>query len=182
MRTALVEPGYCSSIRCKADCADAAVHRLDEARILHVIEFRCHLAYLNGVSSPSHMSFRLLSRLPISRLLPWSFGSTFWKSAHRQNARVRSSAVKLVRGINVHSHFAHGAEGKLIAAFLQLFIQLAELLEDGVSIIFADVIGSLPYVLGETQKSLGDAGSCDGMSGASSMAFRTLRGLRPSTA
>jgi len=67
-----------------------------------------------------------------------------------------------VRGINVHSHFAHGAEGKLIAAFLQLFIQLAELLEDGVSIIFADVIGSLPYVLGETQKSLGDAGSCDG--------------------
>ena len=64
-------------------------------------------------------------------------------------------AVKLVRGINVHSHFAHGAEGKLIAAFLQLFIQLAELLEDGVSIIFADVIGSLPYVLGETQKSLG---------------------------
>ena len=48
MRTALVEPGYCSSIRCKADCADAAVHRLDEARILHVIEFRCHLAYLNG--------------------------------------------------------------------------------------------------------------------------------------
>ena len=54
------------------------VHRLDEARILHVIEFRCIWLILTELSSPSHMSFRLLSRLPISRLLPWSFGSTFW--------------------------------------------------------------------------------------------------------